>query len=208
MKQIYIINAGSVGGHIASNPSLYGLENTEILFMDHDPNKIGTTFFGRKIIGPEEDLLKIKEPINVFIGAAFQNIKKRVYDKLASQKHISFPSLIAKNAWISKGVTIGKGVIVYPNVSVNYGCTLNDFSIINMNCAIGHECSIGKFTSLAPGVNLGGNTIIGEFTEMGIGSSTKQFIHIGNNVQVGGQAMVVDNIKSDVRVKGVPAKEF
>src|SRR5690554_5271721 len=174
MKQIYIIGAGSVGGHIASNPSLYGLENTEILFMDHDPNKIGTTFFGRKIIGPEEDLLKIKEPINVFIGTAFQNIKKRVYDKLASQKHISFPSLIAKNAWISKGVTIGKGVIVYPNVRVN----------------------------------LGGNTIIGEFTEMGIGSSTKQFIHIGNNVQVGGQAMVVDNIKSDVRVKGVPAKEF
>ena len=208
IKQLYIIGAGSVGGHIASNPGLYGLENTEILFMDQNPEKIGKTFFGKKIVGSEEDLLEMDESVQVVISAAFHNIKKRIYDKLALQEHISFPSLIAKNAWISNDVNIGKGVIVYPNSSINYGCTLADFSILNMNCAIGHECRIGKFTSLAPGVSLGGNTVIGDFTEMGIGSSTKQFINIGNNVQVGGQAMVVNNIKSGVKVKGIPAKEF
>lgn len=208
MKKLYIIGAGSVGGHIVSNLSLYGLDDVEILFMDNDPHKIGTTFLGKKVVGPEEDLLELSEPVNVFIGAAFQNIKKRVYDKLSSQENISFPTLIAKNAWISEGVNVGIGAMVYPNSSINYGSTLGDFSILNMNCAIGHECQIGKFTSLAPGVNLGGNTIIGEFTEMGIGSATKQFTNIGDNVIVGGQAMVVNNISSNSKVKGIPAKKY
>lgn len=208
MKHLFIVGAGSVGGHIASNPLLYGLEDVEIVFIDRDPTKIGKTFVGKPIVGSVEYLLSLKESLHVVIGAAFPSIKKRVFNKLSTNKNISFPSLIAKNAWISQNVKIGMGVIVYPHCSVNYGCVLDDFSILNMNCALGHGCHIGQFTSLAPGVNLGGNTIIGHSTEMGIGSSTKQSVRIGDNVQVGGQAMIVNEIISGVRVKGVPAKEF
>ncbi|MDD2983056.1 MAG: hypothetical protein PHQ74_06680 [Crocinitomicaceae bacterium] len=208
MKKLYIIGAGSVGGHIASNPSLYGLEDAEIIFIDRDIEKIGKTFVGKKIIGSIEYLLKIKEPIHIIIGVAFPSIKQRVLTRLANSENITFPTLIAKNAWISEDVKIGSGVIIYPNCSINYGTIIADFSILNMNCAIGHECIIGKYTSLAPGVNLGGNTEIGQSTEMGIGSATKQFIKIGENVQVGGQAMVVHNINSGKIVKGIPAKEY
>lgn len=208
MDVLYIVGAGSVGGHIASNPLLYGLEDVEIVFIDRDPNKIGKTFVGKPISGPVESLLDIKDPISVVIGAAFPNIKRRVFKKLSSNQNVFFPSLIAKNAWVSKGVELGKGVIVYPNSSVNYGSVLEDFCILNMNCAVGHECHIGKFTSLAPGVHLGGHTVIGEGTEMGIGSSTKQSVHIGDHVVVGGQSMVVKNIDSGLKVKGVPAKTY
>lgn len=208
MKPLYIVGAGSVGGHIASNPTLYGLEGREILFIDRDSSKIGKTFVGKTIIGSDDYLLAINNPIDVILGVAFPAIKKRIYYILLANNNISFPSLIAKNAWISEGVTLGLGVIVYPNCSVNFGSALGDFSILNMNCAIGHECQIGQFTSLAPGVNLGGKTIIGELSEMGIGSTTKQFIRIGDNVQVGGQTMVVSDISSNIKVKGIPAKEY
>lgn len=208
MKQLYIVGAGSVGGHIASNPLLYGLEDVEILFIDRDPDKIGETFLGRPIVGSVDYLLSLPGTLNVVIGAAFPNIKKRVFTKLSTHKNISFPTLIATNAWISQGVTVGCGVIVYPNCSVNYGTTLEDFSILNMNCAVGHGCSIGQYTSLAPGVNLGGNTRIGSGTEIGIGAATIQSIIIGDDVQIGGQAMVVENIPSGAKVRGVPAKLF
>tara|TARA_R110000737_G_scaffold352064_1_gene396477 strand:+ start:28707 stop:29333 length:627 start_codon:yes stop_codon:yes gene_type:complete len=208
MKQLYIIGAGSVGGHIATNPSLYGLENREILFLDNDSSKIDKTFVGKKIVGSEDILLDIKAPIDVIIGIAFPAIKRKIYDKLKSNSLINFPTLVSKNAWISEGVKIGQGVIVYPNCSINYGTILDDFSILNMNCAVGHECKIGQFSSLAPGVNLGGNTIIGVNTELGIGSSTRQFIHIGDDVKVGGQSMVVNDLESGIHVKGVPAKKY
>ena len=208
MKHLYIVGAGSVGGHIASNQLLYGLEGVEVIFIDRDPTKIGKSFVGRPIIGSVDYLLSLKDPIEVVIGAAFPSIKKRVFTKLAVNKNISFPNLISKNAWISHGVSIGKGVIIYPHCSINYGSILDDFSILNMNCSVGHECHIGQFTSLAPGVNLGGNTIIGQSTQMGIGSCTKQSVRIGDNVEVGGQAMVVNDIPTGVTVKGVPAKIF
>ena len=208
MKQLYIVGAGSVGGHIASNPLLYGLEGVEILFIDRDPDKIGKTFVGKPIVGPVDYLLDIKEPIDVVIGAAFPNIKERVYKKLSPNKNVFFPTLIATNAWVSESVKIGVGVIIYPNCSVNYGSVLGDCSILNMNCAVGHECHIGKFTSLAPGVNLGGHTIIGQSTQIGIGSSTKQSITIGNNVIVAGQSMVVKDVASGIKVKGIPAREY
>lgn len=208
MKRLYIIGAGSVGAHIATNASIYNLDDVDIIFIDRDPEKIGTIYCGFEIVGPVEFLNSIREPINVIIGVALQNTKKRIFKKLSQMKNISFPSLIAKNAWISKNVSIGIGVIVYPNVSINFGTILDDFTIINMNCAVGHECHIGRFSSLAPGVNLGGNTIIGEFTEMGIGCVTKQLISIGNNVQVAGQSMVIHNLNSDIKVKGIPAKEY
>jgi hypothetical protein len=98
MKKLHIIKAGS---HIASNSLLYNLEEVKIVFIDRDPEKIGTLFCSKKIIGPVETLLEIKEPINVVIGAAFQSIKKRVYSKLSDINNVSFPFLIAKNAWIS-----------------------------------------------------------------------------------------------------------
>lgn len=208
MDVLYIVGAGSVGGHIASNPLLYGLENVEIIFIDRDPDKIGKTFVGKPIQGPVESLLEMTAPISVVIGAAFPTIKKRVFKKLSAHQNIRFPSLIARNAWVSNQVEVGMGVIVYPNSSVNYGSVLEDFCILNMNCAVGHECHIGKFTSLAPGVHLGGHTIIGQGTEMGIGSSTKQSVHIGDHVVAGGQSMVVHNVDSGLKVKGVPARIF
>lgn len=76
---------------------------------------------------------------------------------------------------------------------------------INMNCALGHNVTLGDFTSLAPGVNLGGYTKIGNQTDMGIGVATKQFIEIGNNCVVGGQAMVIKSFPSNSIIKGVPA---
>jgi acyl-[acyl carrier protein]--UDP-N-acetylglucosamine O-acyltransferase len=87
-------------------------------------------------------------------------------------------------------------------------CRIGDFVVMNMNCAIGHNCSIGQYSSFFPGVNLGGFTIIEDAVEMGIGASTKQFIKVGNNAIVGGNAMLVKNVSPNTTVVGVPAKSM
>jgi acyl-[acyl carrier protein]--UDP-N-acetylglucosamine O-acyltransferase len=87
-------------------------------------------------------------------------------------------------------------------------CRIGDFVVMNMNCAIGHNCSIGQYSSFSPGVNLGGFTIVEDAVEMGIGASTKQFIKVGNNAIVGGNAMLVKNVSPNTTVVGVPAKSM
>lgn len=204
-KKLYIVGAGSVGGHIAWNIASYGNEYEIGGFFDDDPDKIGMEMFGYQVLGPVDDLLHVKHASAVF-GIAFPKVKKLIVEKLIKNKSLSFPSLVHEKAWISKGVTIGKGSVIYPGTSVNYGSIIGDFVVLNMNCALGHHTIVGDFSSFAPGVNTGGHTVIEEEVDMGIGSSTIQKRRIGEGSVVGGQSMVVKDVAPGIRVAGVPAK--
>lgn len=207
MKQkLLIVGAGSVGKFIAYNIDNFTQDFEIIGFLDDDISKHNTIISGYSVIGSVEKIVEFSEKnVAIVWGIAFPRIKKRL---LNEYQHLAFdyPNFISKKAWISNGVTLGKGCIIYPGNSINYETKIKDFVVMNMNCAIGHNCTIGSFTSLSPGVNLGGNTTIGNDVELGIGCATLQGISIGNNVKVGGQAMVTKSIANNQVVKGIPAK--
>jgi sugar O-acyltransferase (sialic acid O-acetyltransferase NeuD family) len=207
MKQkLIIIGSGSVGKYIAHNQEDFHNEFEIVGFLDDDIKKQNRTIAGIPVLGA---ISKISEysgkGFALIWGIAFPSIKKSLY---LQYEHLQFdyPNFISKYAWLSQGVSLGKGCIIYPGCSINYETIINDFVVMNMNCAIGHNCTIKSFSSLSPGVNLGGNTTVGDSVELGIGCATLQSISIGDNVKVGGQAMVTKSIENDQTVKGVPAK--
>jgi sugar O-acyltransferase (sialic acid O-acetyltransferase NeuD family) len=205
MKKIIIIGAGSVGGHIANNLDLYGIAGHLVGFLDDDINKQGKDCFGYPVLGPVSWILD-QHDFDVVIGIAFPKIKEKIINALALNPELSYPTLIAKNAWISNNTEIGKGTIIYPGTCINYGSVIKDFVVVNMNCSIGHDCTIASFCSLAPGVNLGGHTKVQKLTELGIGVSTVQGTAIGKNSVIGGQTMVTKDIPDGVTAIGVPVK--
>lgn len=207
-KKLIIIGAGSVGGFISYN--IEEFKEFEILgFLDDDPSKHGKIVYGYKVLGNIDNIDEYisNEKVYVVIGIANPFDKEKIAVKLLD-KRVEFPNLISSNVWMSSEVKIGKGVILYPGVSINYGTVIKDFVIINMNCAVGHNCIINDYSTLAPGVNLGGHTFIGSTSEIGIGVSTRQGITIGNKSIIGGQSMVVKDVKEGVKVKGVPASIY
>ncbi len=205
MTDLIIIGAGNVGGFLAYNQNLFAEQYNLLGFLDDDANKLGKEFYGLKVLGNTEHLFALDKKVAVVIGIGFPNAKRKVFAKIKDNGN-DFPSFIAGNAWLSNTVTTGKGVILYPGVSINYETVVEDFVIMNMNCAIGHNCTIGKFSALAPGVNLAGFTKLEEAVDMGIGSATKQNINVGSNAIVGGQAMLVKNVEPGTKVAGVPAR--
>lgn len=205
--KLYIVGAGSVGGHIAWNIDSYGIEYEILGFFDDDPMKIGSEIFGYKVLGSVKNLLEISNAAVVF-GIAFPKIKRKIVEKLSINDTLIFPSLVHEKAWISKGVNIGAGSVVYPGTTINYGSKIGDFVVLNMNCALGHHTKVGNYSSFAPGVNTGGHTSIGEAVDMGIGASTIQDVQIGAGTVVGGQSMVIGDLESDITVAGVPAKKI
>lgn len=209
MKQkLLIVGAGSVGKFIAYNINNFNQDFEIIGFLDDDISKKETIIAGFKVLGLVSMLEEFsKNNIAIVWGIAFPSIKKRLAKKY---EHLEFdyPNFISENAWISRGVTFGKGCIIYPGCSINYETEIQDFVVMNMNCAIGHNCKINSFTSLSPGVNLGGNTKIGSEVELGIGCATLQGVSIGEKVKVGGQAMVTKSFENNQIVKGIPAKSF
>lgn len=205
MKKLYIIGAGSVGGHVALNINEYSDEFEVAGFLDDDPNKIGTEQFGSKVIGEVEDVLKLKEAF-IVIGIAFPDTKRKILDKISKNSSLNYPTFIHSHSWVSQNVSIGKGCIIYPGTTINYGSELDDFVVLNMNCALGHHTKIGTYSSLAPGVNTGGHTVIEEGVDVGIGTSTLQNVRIGGGSVVGGQSMVTRDVAPASKVVGIPAK--
>ena len=205
MKDLIIIGAGNIGGFLVYNQNLFAEQYNLLGFLDDDANKIGKEFYGLKVIGNTEQLFAMEKSVAVVIGIGFPKVKRKVFEKIKDNGN-EFPSFVSKNSWLSNSVSVGKGVIIYPGVSVNYETAVDDFVIMNMNCAIGHNCSIGKFAALAPGVNLAGFTKIEEAVDMGIGSATKQNIVVGKEAIVGGQTMLLKNVEPGTKVAGVPGK--
>jgi len=209
MKQkLLIIGAGSVGKFIAYNIEQFTTSFEIIGFLDDDILKYNTVIAGFPVIGSVEKLQEFSgKEIAIVWGIAFPSIKKKLFDKYQNLT-FDFPNFIAKDAWVSEGVIIGKGCIIYPGTTINYETTIDDFVVINMNCSLGHNCRIKSFSSLSPGVNLGGNTVIGKGVALGIGSSTLQRITIEDNAIIGGQAMVISDVLNSDVVVGIPAKSI
>lgn len=207
-KKLIIIGAGNVGGYLAYNISDFP-EFEIIGFLDDDVSKHGKEYYGYKVLNDIDHIQEfiLYEPIYIALCIHSPKIKRNILERVKNL-NVLFPNFISPRAWVSHGVKIGAGVILYPGVSINYECELGDFIIMNMNCAIGHNVKIESFCSLAPGVNLGGFTYIEEGVDFGIGACTKQNIKVGSFSIVGGQCMLIKNVSPSMIVAGVPGKSL
>lgn len=205
MKKTIVIGVGGVGGHIASNPGLYGLKDRIIGFLDDELQGQDRAIFGFPILGPISWILD-KQEYDVVVAVAFPKIKKKILEIISVNPRLRYPTLLAENSWVSNGCEIGKGAIIYPGACVNYGAKIGDFVVVNMNCAIGHECCIGDFASLAPGVNLAAHCTISKEAEVGIGAATLNGVTIGKGSIIGGQAMAIRDLADGRVAVGVPAR--
>lgn len=208
MNKVIVIGAGSVGKFIAYNLNHFEGDFEIVGFLDDDQEKHHQSISGYKVIG---NISLLKEysgkGYSLVIGIAFPKIKAQILkDILLLDFH--YPNFIAKSAWLSKDIQLGKGCIIYPGTSINYECQIEDFVVINMNCSLGHNCDVGAYSSLAPGVNFGGHTKVGKGVEVGIGAATKQNVVIDDYAIIGGQSMVVTSVSSGDIVAGIPAKSI
>jgi len=205
-ENLIIIGAGNVGGFLAYNVEEVGDYNI-LGFLDDDAEKQGESLFGYTVLGIIDDIEKYitKGPLHVIIGIANPKIKRSIVDKFFGLP-LSYPNVVMKNVWLSKSVTLGKGIILYPGVTINFESEIEDFVIMNMNCTIGHNCHISNFVTLAPGVSLAGFTYLEKGVDMGINSATLQNVRIGESSTVGGMGMVIHNLPPNCTAVGVPAK--
>jgi sugar O-acyltransferase (sialic acid O-acetyltransferase NeuD family) len=201
---LIILGAGNVGAFIAYNLPLFEGNYNLLGFLDDDSKKHDKFLAGYKILGSIAKLNDSPSNTAVAVCVASPIVRKKIVERINS-KDFHFPNLIASRSWLSNAVSVGKGIIIYPGVSVNYESKIGDFVIINMNCGIGHNTTISDYCTLAPGVNTAGFTFFEECVDAGIGACTRQNVRIGKNSIVSGEAMVLADVPENSLAMGVPA---
>jgi sugar O-acyltransferase (sialic acid O-acetyltransferase NeuD family) len=202
-QPLLIVGAGAVGGYLSWNMQELGPDYEVLGFLDDDPSKEGTLAYGRRVLGPVERVREYPGAA-VAVGIAAPRVRQRIVEHLSPHTNL-FPSFVAPGAWLSESVSVGRGTIIYPGVSINFETVVGDFCILNMNCAIGHNCTLSEYSTLAPGVNFAGFTLLEPLVDVGIGAATRQGVRIGEGAVVGGQSMVIRDVACDATVVGVPA---
>jgi sugar O-acyltransferase (sialic acid O-acetyltransferase NeuD family) len=205
MNDLIIYGAGAIGKFVAYNLDLFEGSYNLLGFVDNDDSKAGGRLCGLPVMSRDYLTSRDVEDLCVVIAISRPAAKAHIAEKLLP-RGVMFPNFVARGAWLSRGVILGHGVLVYPGSSIDHETEIGNFVTINAGCAIGHNARLGDYATISPGVCLGGHTTVGRGAFLGIGCCTKQGVEIGARSVVGGQAMLIGDVGPEKTVVGVPGK--
>ncbi len=164
-----------------------------------------TEVFGFPVVGTDDDLVTLRERYeDCFVAIGKPSVRSRVTN-LVEAAGFELASLVHARAYVSPGVAVTPGTIIYPNATIMAGCVMGRGCLVNTNASIGHETVLGHFVNVNPGANVAGRVIVGDGTHIGIGAVVLENRRIGHGAMIGGGAVVIRDVAPEVTVVGVPA---
>lgn len=163
------------------------------------------SYLGYPVLGDHSYLLNCPETAIVIAigdGQARQIIADKILNLIASP---FFPTLIHPGATISSRATLGEGIQICAQSTIQARASIADHVIINVACSISHDCTIGPFATLAPGVRLAGNVTVTSHATLGIGAVAIPGVHIGQGSIIGAGTVLIRDVPSACTVAGNPA---
>lgn len=172
--------------------------------------EIGSTFYGYKVIGRQNDLKRLSAAYNFLAGivALGDNYlrEKVVAEILMQERQFQFINAISEHSVVSKTAILGVGNVVMPGVSINSEAIIGNHCIINTNSSLEHNCKMADYSSLSAGVVSGGYFSLGNYSAIALGVTVLDRVTIGENVVVGSGSLVTKDLKDNGLYYGVPAK--
>jgi sugar O-acyltransferase (sialic acid O-acetyltransferase NeuD family) len=148
-----------------------------------------------------------EEEYEVIVAIGDPIVRSQIVERLP--KNTKYFTHIHKSVIIlGNDVKIGKGSIICAGSIITSNIEIGNHSQLNLQTTIGHDVVLGDFFTSAPGVKISGNCNIGERVYFGTNSCVKQKIKITNDVTIGLNSGVVNNINESGVYVGTPLKKI
>ena len=212
MKKIIIIGSGGhakVVADIILTREKELNENLKIIgFLDDNfKNLRYDNIFNIPILGDLNNIDNFSKNEDYFfiIAIGSNEVRKKISEKY---KELNYYTAIHPRSVISREVIIGSGTVVMANVVINPNSTIGKHCILNTSSVIEHDNELGDYVHISPNTTLCGGVNIEDNSWVGAGSVVRQQIHIGKDVIVGANSVVVKDIENSCIVAGNPAKKI
>lgn len=209
MKNLLIIGARAFGREIfyLSTQCKGYLESYKVKgFLDDKPDALDGYKGYPPILSSVEDY-EIQAN-DVFICALGDVKYKKYYTENILAKGGEFISLVHPAANIHMNVEIGQGCIIKNGVNLACDTKIGNYVTILPYSMIGHDAVIGDWCHLDTYSFLGGFACLGSLVTFHTGAILHPYKKVGNNSVVGAGSVVITNVKENVTVFGMPAKEI
>lgn len=209
MKNIVILGTGGTCTDILD--TLHDINSivptyTCIGFLDDNQDNWGKEFYGIKVLGPLSIGKDLKDTFFVNgIGSPANFWNK---EKIIAQTQIpleKFETLIHPTASVSRMSTLGRGVVVFQQVTITSNVHIGNHVIILPHAVVSHDDDIGDYTCIAAGVSLSGGVTVGASCYLGTQSSYMCNIVIGEQSLIGMGSTVLNDVAPCSVMVGTPA---
>lgn len=184
----------------------------EVVGIIDSIHEIGTDRYGYKILGRQDDLIKIVEEYKIDAGIITIGdnwSRSIVYNAIIKQMPtFNFVNAIHPSVIIGKNVELGVGVVMMAGVIVNPLSKIGNFTFFATGCQIEHDCIIDDFASVSAGSVMGGYVKIGKFSAVTLGVTILDRITIGENSVIGSSSLVLKDIPDNVLAHGNPINKI
>jgi sugar O-acyltransferase (sialic acid O-acetyltransferase NeuD family) len=204
-----ILGAGGHGKVVADAVRAHG-NWSRLAFVDADPHRIGTEFFGATVIS--DDTILVDAQMRGFshyvvgLGSSEDTRPRQVLFDKGRQAGLDPATIVHPSAVCASSVIIGKGTVVLAGATLNADGTIGRNVIVNTGAIVEHDCNIGDHAMIAPGAIVLGGARIGAGAFIGAGAVIRQDIAVGEDAIIGAGAVVLDPVPAGIRVAGVPAR--
>jgi sugar O-acyltransferase (sialic acid O-acetyltransferase NeuD family) len=208
MKNLVLIGGGNHAHYTIDIIEKEGKYN--IIGIIDSVHTIGDDKFGYKIIGRQENLIKLIEEYNIEVGiiSIGDNWSRyRVYDKIIEQvQDFEFVNAIHPSVIIGNNVKLGVGIIAMAGCIFNPKSEIGNFTFFATGAQVEHDNSICDFSSISAGSITGGFVKLGKFSAITLGVIVLDRIEIGENTVVGSGSLVIKSLPDNVLAYGNPSK--
>lgn len=209
MKNLIILGARGFGREVydlAKYSIGYGTEFIIKGFLDDNKEAL-KGFSGYPVILESVENYSIQEN-DTFICALGSIKWVDYYSKIIISKGGNFMNLIHKKAVLKQNVKLGNGIIIGQGSLISVDVAIGNFCQILSYCVLGHDVVVGNYCRIGEYVFIGGFTQIKDNVFVAVRSTLLDRIVVGSNSVIGVGSVVIQNVKENTSVFGVPAKKI
>jgi sugar O-acyltransferase (sialic acid O-acetyltransferase NeuD family) len=133
------------------------------------------------------------------MGIANLQYRRPIIDRFLSMG-ARFASFVHPDAYVSRSVVLGQGVVIAPSVNLGPNVVVGDYTLINSRSSMGHDTRVGPYNFICPNVCFSGFTQVGEENLFGINSATIPGIRVGNRNKIAAGMVLDKNLGDDETV--------
>tara|TARA_R110000772_G_scaffold8452_3_gene27969 strand:- start:111 stop:776 length:666 start_codon:yes stop_codon:yes gene_type:complete len=206
MKNIVLIGGGNQAHYtidIINKEKKYNIVG--IIDSIHD---ISSDRFGYKILGRQEDIVKLVDQYNIeggVISIGDNWVRYYVSNQIKEQiPNFKFVNAIHPSVIIGDNVELGEGIVMMAGCIINPKSTIGNFTFFATGAQVDHDCTIGDFASISAGSITGGYVNLGDFSAITLGVTVLDRLNIGKNTVVGAGSVLLKDLPDNVLAYGNP----
>lgn len=181
-------------------------EYTVVGLLDEDPAMWGRVFDGVPVLGGLEEKQRFplaKLLLCVGRGTHRHTLANRL-DGLGHHEQ-DYATVVHDSVAVPDDCTIAPGSVLLAGVVLTTNVTIGRHVVVMPNVTLTHDALIEPFATLCAGVALGGNVWVGERAYLGMNSSVREGVQIGSDAVIGMGAVVLRAVPDGEVWLGVPA---